>query len=125
MRDPKERLRDILEAITAIERHSDSDKARFEQDELLQTWFLRHLQIIGEAARAIPVDVRAQAPDIPWPKIIGMRNVLVHGYFEIDTDIVWQAATRDITALKPIVQGLPRPIGSAGITGHTVYLPEV
>ena len=86
MRDPKERLRDILEAIAAIERHLGSDRAAFERDELLQTWFLRHLQIIGEAARGLPQDIRAQADCIPWPKIIGMRNVLVHGYFEIDTD---------------------------------------
>jgi len=55
---------------------------------LLTVWFLRHLQIIGEAARALPENVRALAPDIPWAKIIGMRNVLVDGYFEIDTDIV-------------------------------------
>lgn len=50
MRDPAERLRDILEAIDAIQRHADCERDRFERDELLQTWFLRHLQIIGEAA---------------------------------------------------------------------------
>lgn len=76
MRDPDERLRDIMDAIAAIERHLGRDKAAFEQDELLQVWFLRHLQIIGEAARALPEDVRALAPDILWLKIIGMRNIL-------------------------------------------------
>ena len=45
--------------------------------------------------------MRALATDIPWPKIIGMRNVLAHGYFDIDTDIVWQAVTNDVPALKP------------------------
>lgn len=106
MRDPKERLRDMLEAIAAIERHLDGNKTRFEQDELLQTWFLRHLQIIGEAARAVPAELRERAPEIPWPRIIGMRNVLVHGYFGIDTEIVWQAVTRDVPALKPALHGL-------------------
>jgi uncharacterized protein with HEPN domain len=100
MRDPKERIRDILEAIAAIERYLDRGRAAFEQDELLQGWFVRHLQIIGEAARALPEEVRAMAPDIEWAKIIGMRNVLVHGYFDIDLDIVWNAAERDIPALK-------------------------
>ena len=106
MRAPDERLRDILEAIAAIERYSDRDKQAFERGELLQTWFLRHLQIIGEAARVLPEDVRGLAPDIPRSKIIGMRNILVHGYFEIDTQIVWDAATRNIPALKPAVERL-------------------
>ena len=106
MRDPKERLRDILEAIAAIERHLGGGKAAFERNELLQSWFLRHLQIIGEAARRLPPELQALAPDIPWPKVIGMRNVLVHGYFDIDTEIVWQAVTRDLPRLKLQVQHL-------------------
>lgn len=106
MRDSAERLRDIVEAITAIERHSDCEKRAFERDELLQTWFVRHLQIIGEAARAIPEEVRALAPEVPSYQIAGMRNVLVHGYFEVDTDLVWDAATRDVPALKPAVEHL-------------------
>lgn len=106
MRDPGERLLDILDAIAAIEHHRGRDKAGFERDELLQVWFLRHPQIIGEAARALPGDVQALAPEIPWSKIVGMRNILVHGYFDIDTDIVWDAATRDVPAIKPAVERL-------------------
>lgn len=79
MRDATERLRDMLDAIAALERHRHRTKADFERDELLQVWYLRHLQILGEAARALPEDVRAMAPDVPWSKIIGMRNILVHG----------------------------------------------
>lgn len=106
MRDPAERLRDMLEAIAAIERHLARGKAAFERDELLQGWFVRNLQILGEAARALPEDVRALAPEIEWPNIVGMRNVLVHGYFDIDTDIVWDAASRDAVALKPPIEDL-------------------
>jgi len=106
MRDPRERLHDMLEAIAAIERHLHRGKAAFEQDELLQGWFVRNLQIIGEAARALPEAVRVLAPEIEWPKIMGMRNVLVHGYFDIDTDIVWEAASRDAPALKPHIEEL-------------------
>jgi len=117
MRDPKERLQDILHAIAAIERYRDRDRAAFERDEMLQVWFLRHLQIIGEAARALPEDVRNLAPDISWPKIIGMRNILVHGYFEIDTDIVWNAMQKDLPALKPAVEGLLRKVEELGYGG--------
>ncbi len=106
MRDPAERGRDILESIAAIERHTDCAKNGFERDEFLQTWFLRHLQIIGEAVRAIPQEVRALSPEVPWQQIGGMRNVLVHGYFEVDTDLVWDTATRDLPALKPAMERL-------------------
>lgn len=106
MRDPTERLRDILEAIAAVERYLDRGKSAFERDELLQGWFVRNLQIIGEAARALPEEIRAMAPEVPWPKIIGMRNVLVHGYFDIDVDLVWQAATRDLPLLRPAIEAL-------------------
>lgn len=106
MRDPKERLRDMLEAIAAIERHLHRGKAAFEQDELLQGWFVRNLQIIGEAARALPEDVRALAPEVEWTEIVGMRNVLVHGYFDIDTELVWETASRDALVLKPRIEQL-------------------
>jgi uncharacterized protein with HEPN domain len=106
MRDPDERVRDILDAIAAIERHADCSKDGFERDELLQTWFLRHLQIIGEAARGIFEDIRGVAAEVPWRQIAGMRNVLVHGYFEVDTDLVWDTATRDVPALKPAMEKL-------------------
>jgi len=100
----------MLIAISAMERYADRDRTTFEHDELLQTWFLRHLQILGEAARSLPENVRALAPQIPWTKIIGMRNILVHGYFEIDTDIVWDAAKRDAPALKPALEQLLRTL---------------
>lgn len=80
----------------------------------MQVWFLRHLQIIGEAARALPEDVRALAPEIPWSNIIGMRNILVHGYFDIDTDIVWDAATRDVPAIKPAAERLLKTLEKQG-----------
>jgi uncharacterized protein with HEPN domain len=66
MGDPREHLRDILEAIAAIERHARRDKRTFENDELLQGWFVRYLQIIGEAARSLPRELRALAPEVPW-----------------------------------------------------------
>jgi uncharacterized protein with HEPN domain len=60
MRDPTDRLHDSLEAIAAIERYLDRGRAAFEQDELLQGWFMRNLQIIGEAAQVLPDDVRGR-----------------------------------------------------------------
>jgi uncharacterized protein with HEPN domain len=65
VRDPRERLEDILEAIGHIDRYAARGREAFEADELIQSWFVRHLQIIGEAARALPEGVRAKMPDIP------------------------------------------------------------
>jgi uncharacterized protein with HEPN domain len=110
VRDPAERVRDMLDAIAAIDRYRDRDRASFDSDELLQVWFLRHLQILGEAAAGLPEGVRDLAPDVPWPAIVGMRNVLVHGYFDIDADIVWEAARRDVPALEPALRQLLREL---------------
>ena len=71
MRDPRERVRDMLEAIAAIERYLHRGKDELERDELLQCWFVHNLQIIGEAAKALPEEVRALAPEVEWHKIIG------------------------------------------------------
>lgn len=71
---------------------------------------MRHLQIIGETAYALPREVRDHEPDIPWTEIIGMRHILVHDYFVIDTNIVWDAIERDLPNLKSKVDGLLRKL---------------
>ncbi len=67
---------------------------------------MRQLEILGEAARAIPPEVRVRAPDVAWTKMSGMRNVLVHGYFEIDTELVWDTVTCEVPALRVRMQAL-------------------
>lgn len=104
MRVPSERLEDILEAIFRIERYAARGRAAFERDELIQNWFVRNLQIIGEAARALPEETRNSAPDIPWSNIIGMRHILVHDYFNIDTETVWRVIERDLPTLKQQIE---------------------
>jgi uncharacterized protein with HEPN domain len=69
---------DIQEAIAHIEKYTVRGRAAFDQDELIQTWVIHHLQIIGEASRGISQSFRDQYPTIPWTKIVGMRNILVH-----------------------------------------------
>jgi len=111
VRDARERLQDILDAIDHIQRYAARGREAFEADELLQNWFVRHLQIIGEAARLLPEEIRATAPDIPWSEIIGMRHILVHNYFGIDTQVVWDAVERDLPSLKEKVRALRQQLG--------------
>ena len=60
---------------------------------------LRNLELLGEAATHLPEEVRALAPDIPWRQIVGVRNVLIHGYLGIDDDIIWDIVTNEVEKL--------------------------
>jgi uncharacterized protein with HEPN domain len=100
MRSDRERLLDIVEAIEKIEKHKPDSSLTFTDDEMLQIWSVHYLQIIGEAASRISLDLQKQYPEVPWGQIIGMRHILVHGYFDIDLEIVWTAVDISLPALK-------------------------
>jgi len=104
MRSDRERLLDIQEAIGRIERYAVQGREAFEQDELIQTWIVHHLQIIGEAARGLSEESRTANQQVPWNQIIGMRNILVHHYFGIDEPVVWSVVENHLQALKSAVQ---------------------
>jgi uncharacterized protein with HEPN domain len=67
---------------------------------------IHHLQIIGEAANGLPERFRVSHPEVPWDQIIGTRHVLVHGYFEIDLDIVWAVIEKDLPPLKRAIEAI-------------------
>jgi uncharacterized protein with HEPN domain len=110
MRHDRLRLLDIQEAIERIEKYASQGQEAFEHEELIQTWIVHHLQIIGEAARALSSDLRDQHPEMPWSKIIGMRNILVHDYFGIDVDVVWAVVERDLPDLKLQIETILREV---------------
>ncbi len=104
MRSTTERLNDIRESIINIQKYTSQGRERFDEDELVQTWVIRHMEIIGEAARTIPKDFKERHPAFPWQKINGMRNILVHMYFGIDRDVVWAVVEDDLPVLKASVE---------------------
>ena len=106
MRDTSERLRDIQEAITQIMKYTDQGRERFDQDELVQTWVVHHLEIIGEAVRTIPQDFKDHHPEIPWAQINRMRNILVHIYFGVNRDRVWNVVEDDLLSLKTSIDAI-------------------
>jgi uncharacterized protein with HEPN domain len=67
---------------------------------------VHHLQIIGEAARAISPGLRVAHPEIPWTNVIAMRNLLVHEYFGVDIEEVWSTAVNDLPLLRPEVEAM-------------------
>jgi uncharacterized protein with HEPN domain len=100
MRLDHERLLDILEAIEAIERYRPTTREEFDRNELVRVWCLRHLEIIGEAAATLSQETRDKTPAIPWRQIIGMRNVLIHAYFDVDWNAIWNVVKSDLPPLQ-------------------------
>jgi uncharacterized protein with HEPN domain len=106
MRSPQERLLDIPEAIARIERYVALGKARFLEDELIQVWMVHHLERIGEAAARLGREFHEAHPQVPWREMVAMRNLLVHEYFSVDLEEVWETAVRDLPLLKAQIQTL-------------------
>lgn len=104
MRDDRERLQDVLEAIERIEKYTSTSRSTFYENELVQTWVVHHLMIIGEACRALSPQFRTTHSEEVWAQAAGLRNVIVHHYFGIDLEIVWGVIERDVPALKSRVR---------------------
>jgi uncharacterized protein with HEPN domain len=111
VRADRDRLADIIHAISLIERHARGGRARFERDELLQVWMIHHLAIIGEAAARLSPALRQDHREVPWSAIIGMRNVLVHGYFSVDLEEVWGTVQWWLPTLRDQVESILRELG--------------
>ncbi|MFP4692343.1 MAG: DUF86 domain-containing protein [Halothece sp.] len=100
MRDYRERLRDIQEAISQIQKYSKQGKEAFFEEELIQVWIIHHLQIIGEASSTIPDNFKASYPEIPWQDMKDFRNLAVHEYFRVTWNVVWTIVEEQIPDLK-------------------------
>lgn len=92
-------LDEMLGAIARIERYvAGLDRAGFISDEKTTDAVVRNLEVIGEAAARLPEDLRAGWPSVPWRRVIGLRNRIVHEYFGVDLEIVWDSAGRSARA---------------------------
>ena len=94
-------IEDIWEAIEKIQRYiAGLNHDTFIKDDKTIDSVVRNLEIISEAANRLPEGFRAQHPEIEWRKIIGLRNRIVHDYFNIDVEIVWEIIQKDLPNLK-------------------------
>lgn len=98
------RMVDAIESVLKFT--SGRGRSDIESDEMLLFAIVRAVEILGEAASKVSAEGRALAPSIPWSVIVGMQNRLVHAYFDIDANIVWNTATQALPVLLPSLREL-------------------
>lgn len=108
-RDYRDFLNDILDAITEIESFIDDlSYDEFVKDRKTFNAVIRSIEVIGEATKNIPDEIKAEYKDLPWKRMAGMRDKLIHGYFGIDSKTLYRAAEDDIPPLKALIQKMQK-----------------
>lgn len=112
-RDYRDYLQDILDSIKDIEDFTRNvDFEDFARDRKTINAVIRSIEVIGEAAKHIPKSIRDKYPSIPWRKMAGMRDKLIHEYFGVDIKIIlWKTIKKDIPPLKPLIQNILESLG--------------
>ena len=106
-RELSDYLADILTAITEVEQFiAGMTFEQFEDDRKTINAVIRSLEVLGEATKHIPASFRNKYPDIPWSKMAGMRDVLIHDYMGVDLLTVWKVAKERLSEIKPLVENL-------------------
>ncbi|MDI6654450.1 MAG: DUF86 domain-containing protein [Candidatus Hydrothermarchaeota archaeon] len=95
-------IEDTIEAMNKIERYiKNLDYDSFAENTLVIDAVVRNLEVIGEAIKNVPNSVREKYPNIPWKRMIGLRNIVIHEYFGIDLANVWKIITQNIPEVEP------------------------
>lgn len=106
-RDPRIRLSDILQSIEQIAAYTaDVSREQFLEDRMIQDAVTRRLEVIGEAVKGLSESERTRHPEIPWSSIAGTRDKLIHDYFRVDQELVWEMVQEHLPALRNAVTQL-------------------
>lgn len=104
MKDPKLYLLHIIECIDKIDRYTVSGREAMAEDSLIYDAVLRNLQTLSEATQRLPDELKSRHPEIPWSRIAGFRNILVHDYLGgIDAGVIWKVVLNELPSLKAAV----------------------
>ena len=98
-------LEDLISFCSKLERYiKDMEKKEFQKNELVIDAVLRNLELIGEASKRLSDDFKNRNPQLPWKKIIGLRNIVIHAYSDVDIDIIWDIIKKNIPETKDIIK---------------------
>ena len=101
-------LKHILDAVRKIESYASVGRDVFMKESHWQDAVIRQLEVIGEATKRLSLELRSDHPDIPWRRIAGMRDVLIHDYMGVDLAAVWEVTQRGLPGLKGRVENILR-----------------
>lgn len=99
-------LRHIRDALGAVLEYTAGGRDTFFATRLIQDGVVRNLEVVGEAVKGLSAPMRARAPDVPWRRIAGLRDALIHHYFGIDLDVVWRVVEDEVPSLLAVVNRL-------------------
>jgi len=120
MRDFQLYLKDILDAINAIENFvQNMTLDQFKLDDKTSSAVIRKFEIIGEATKSISEDIRQNYTQVPWKEMAGMRDKLIHFYFGIDYNLVWQAVKNRLPQIKPVIRQIIDDLENRELVNHT------
>lgn len=106
-------LKDILDAMEKIEEFiDDMNFEEFIKDDKTVSAVIRKLEIIGEATKYLPAELRRKYPDLPWSSMAKLRDGLIHGYFVVDHEIVWNVIKKELPLLKPKLEKILKELES-------------
>jgi uncharacterized protein with HEPN domain len=120
MKDTRVYLLHIRDAIVQIESYTEGGREEFFNKKMIQDAVIRNLEIIGEATKKLTPDLRDRYPEVPWSRIAGMRDVLIHDYFEVDLQIVWDVVQNRLAVLKEHIEALITEIDQQNSSPHRV-----
>jgi uncharacterized protein with HEPN domain len=108
-------LEEILEAIDLLQRYTDGlTYEAFAANVEKQDAVIRRLEIIGEAVKGLPEELRAAYPDTPWSEIAGARDIMIHEYFRVDLELAWEMVQDDLRPLAAEVRAILKDLRAKG-----------